>query len=359
MSGARTKFIEQSFVCTTSVGLVISCVCTAIASGQSGPPPSLFPIDRFAIATAVGKSPCMAAGFREFDFWVGAWNVLGPTGDAAGTNRITRELDGCALEESWTDQSGGRGRSLNTYDAVANEWHQLWMDASGLNLRLTGKLDGTTLTESGTRPKSFGGPVVFERIAWTPLAPDRVRQTWEASEDSGKTWVTAFEGTYERKPAISPAPEKASDFCLTEDTRPRFHYFNFVVGDWMLEHRAAGGVTRGHARITKDLSGCLLVEEVEGPGGYRGRAFIAFSSPIRRWSRTYVDNRGVRVFLDGERDSTSMVLAGTKRMTDGSTVRVRVMWVPVTTSRIEQRWAFSSDNGATWSPDDLVIMTRR
>jgi hypothetical protein len=67
----------------------------------------------------------------------------------------------------------------------------------------------------------------------------------------------------------------------------------------------------------------------------------------------------VRVFLDGERDSTSMVLAGMKRLADGSSVRVRVTWAPVGPDRIEQRWTFSSDNGATWSPDDVVVMTRR
>lgn len=358
MLHTRMTSVGRRFVSATLAG-VISCGGAVDLLAQRGSAVGLFPIERFAVAAPAGRSPCSASGFREFDFWVGEWTVVGPKGDAAGTNRITRELDGCALEESWTDVAGGRGRSLNTYDAVTGEWNQLWMDPSGLNLRLTGKRSGATLTESGTRAKSFGGPAVFERISWTPAGTDRVRQMWEASEDSGKTWSTAFDGTYERKTTISPAPEKPSDFCLTPDSRPRFHQLNFAVGDWTLERRGQGGVIQGHARIAKDLSGCLLVEDVEGPGDYRGRAFIAFSFSIRRWSRTYIDNRGVRVFLDGELDGNAMVLSGTKQLADGSKVRLRMAWVAVTPSRLEQRWAFSSDDGTTWSPDDVVVMTRR
>src|SRR5262245_43776676 len=75
---------------------------------------------------------CDSKGFRAFDFWLGKWNVYGPDGQLGGTNSVTREVDGCAVEEHWTDQAGGRGRSINTYDAGSGKWNQLWMDATGL-----------------------------------------------------------------------------------------------------------------------------------------------------------------------------------------------------------------------------------
>ena len=83
---------------------------------------------------------CREPGFSGFDFWVGRWNVYDPAngGGLGGTNIVTRELDGCAVEEHWTDVRGGRGRSLNTYDAGDGSWNQLWMDLNGLALIIQG-----------------------------------------------------------------------------------------------------------------------------------------------------------------------------------------------------------------------------
>jgi hypothetical protein len=38
---------------------------------------------------------------RDFDFWIGDWDVFGPDGKQAGTNSITPLLDGGALAEHW------------------------------------------------------------------------------------------------------------------------------------------------------------------------------------------------------------------------------------------------------------------
>ena len=40
------------------------------------------------------------------------------------------------------------------------------------------------------------GIVALQRIGWTPLHDGRVRQHWETSNDTGKTWTTAFDGYY-------------------------------------------------------------------------------------------------------------------------------------------------------------------
>lgn len=47
-------------------------------------------------------------------------------------------------------------------------------------------------------PAGDGG-VVRHRIAWSPLAGERVRQFWERSRDRGRTWTVVFDGTYVRK----------------------------------------------------------------------------------------------------------------------------------------------------------------
>ncbi|MDH3459056.1 MAG: hypothetical protein OER90_19620, partial [Gemmatimonadota bacterium] len=46
--------------------------------------------------------PCSAPEYRQFDFWLGTWNVETKDGKTAGTNHITQILNGCALREEWT-----------------------------------------------------------------------------------------------------------------------------------------------------------------------------------------------------------------------------------------------------------------
>src|SRR3982751_4856124 len=50
---------------------------------------------------------------RQFDFWLGDWDVRDATGKLVGRNRITRVQGGCALEEQWSGNGGVTGSSLN------------------------------------------------------------------------------------------------------------------------------------------------------------------------------------------------------------------------------------------------------
>ena len=71
--------------------------------------------------------PCATPAHRQFDFWLGDWDVTTPDGKAAGHNRITLILGGCALREEWTGMSGNNGTSLNMFDAGARTWRQTWV----------------------------------------------------------------------------------------------------------------------------------------------------------------------------------------------------------------------------------------
>ena len=140
------------------------------------------------------KAPgCPAAESHQFDFWIGDWNVTLPDGTAAGHNRIEAILDGCALAEHWQGAKGLRGASYNAYDAPAKLWRQFWVDAQGNVLGLDGRFaDGRMVLQSTSRGKHV------DRITWTPNADGSVRQLWETSEDSGATWVSAFDGLYRK-----------------------------------------------------------------------------------------------------------------------------------------------------------------
>ena len=143
--------------------------------------------------------PCDSrAEARQFDFWVGEWDVL-VSGKPAGTNRIEKILNGCVLQENWTGAGGGSGKSWNWYDIGDGKWHQLWLASGGApQLSLAGGFANDVMKYEGTSIGP-GGVTIHNRLQFFKLPNDRIRQFWEQSRDGGKTWTTAFDGEYRRK----------------------------------------------------------------------------------------------------------------------------------------------------------------
>jgi hypothetical protein len=152
-----------------------------------------------APGTPDSASPCTGPEFRQFDFWIGEWEVRSAQGQLLGHNRITSILSGCALQEEWASANGkSRGVSHNAFDSNDGKWHQSWVDNSPSRLDLIGGLvDGRMVMEQ--RSRDGAGKAVVHRITWTPMPEGRLRQLWESSADDGGTWKTAFDGYYSRR----------------------------------------------------------------------------------------------------------------------------------------------------------------
>jgi hypothetical protein len=150
-------------------------------------------------AATPAPAPCSDAAWRQFDFWLGEWDVRG--NDAAaqlkGRNTILR-VDGCALLEEWVGAKGTTGHSLNVYDGTDGKWHQFWVDSTGSVLRLSGRLVGDEMVMTGVSPSGNGGAAQQQRITWSPRPDGSVRQHWESSDD-GRDWTTAFDGIYRHR----------------------------------------------------------------------------------------------------------------------------------------------------------------
>jgi hypothetical protein len=164
---------------------------------------SVLPMAHASAATArqtpAAQQPpsCDAEEHRQFDFWIGDWQVTTPDGQPAGTNRIESILNGCVLLENWTGRSGSIGKSFNMYDRRAGRWRQTWVDGAGGRLDLVGGLDGGAMVLGGTTPAPDGGEVLHE-IRWERFDEGKVRQHWRMSRDGGKSWSDAFVGIYAR-----------------------------------------------------------------------------------------------------------------------------------------------------------------
>ena len=150
-------------------------------------------------APALAPTACAEQIYHAFDFWIGSWSVT-EKGKPAGSNRIDRLLEGCALMENWVGVDGSRGHSLNFYDRRRDVWQQTWIDNAGGALNLTGQFRDGHMVLSGTSVDAKTRAQRIDRITWTPNPDGTVRQLWDRSPDSGRSWKVVFDGLYTRKP---------------------------------------------------------------------------------------------------------------------------------------------------------------
>ena len=149
------------------------------------------------ISRAADARPCVAPEHRQFDFWLGDWQVQRANGGLAGINRITSEYGGCVIHERYATGRGYSGESLNVYDFTRKAWHQTWVDTNGLLLSLEGAWNGQAMVMEGETVQP-GGARSRQRITWTPNPDASVRQLWEAADAKG-VWTVVFDGRYTRR----------------------------------------------------------------------------------------------------------------------------------------------------------------
>ena len=163
----------------------------------------LFAIPHIHAQQAAGSNPCSAPEQKQFEFWVGEWDLTWP-GDnrvpAHGTNSIRRILDGCIVQENF---SGGdamplRGMSVSVYEVNSGRWKQTWVDNSGGYLDFTGEFkSGEMILQREFTRKD--GAKIMQRMVWKNISPNELDWSWEASKDGGKTWQVNWPIHYKRK----------------------------------------------------------------------------------------------------------------------------------------------------------------
>ena len=172
-----------------------------------GPPAGFPPVDseptvagdaRFkelAATFAALAAPCAQPGspWRQFDFWVGSWDVYDRSGNLVGQSRIERILADCVVLENW--KGTGEGKSWNTWNPARKRWEQSWVDSSATPVFFTGQLEAGVMTYHSDQPQP-DGKAYQRRLTFTPLGGHRVRQFSQGSADGGKTWSTEYDLIY-------------------------------------------------------------------------------------------------------------------------------------------------------------------
>ena len=153
-----------------------------------------------AQTTAVAR-PCATNDvYRSFDFWIGDWEAFGAKGKA-GDSRISLILDSCVILEEWTSmQQGYAGKSLNTYNPRTKMWQQTWVDnRGGITEYSNGVWEKDKMMLTSANQVLPDGKQLMQRMTFTKLSNDKVRQHGENSNDGGKTWATSFDLEYRRR----------------------------------------------------------------------------------------------------------------------------------------------------------------
>lgn len=290
-------------------------------------------------------TPCASGPHRQFDFWVGDWDVAAFSDPATrlGWNRILMKMDGCLIEENWTGAGGGPGRSLNTYDRATGQWHQHWIDAFGTHIILSGGLVDENMVMRGPRPARFDpGIILVDEITWVPLDPD-VRQIFDIFV--GGTLVFRFDGLYQPTANFDPVAPGSFGVCSAAP----YDQLDFWVGDWNVS--GENGLPLAVSEVVEDLDNCLIQENLITPKGYRAESFSGYDVARERWAMTLVDSEATRLFLTGGIQGDAMVLTGDRP--EGG--RLRLTLEPLGDGRVRQTWERNRGGSGTWKSELVVI----
>lgn len=153
--------------------------------------------------TEKNQKPCAYnAENRQFDFWVGEWNVVTTQGEMpAGTSKIELILGDCVIQENWTSAGniGYTGKSYNTYNAALKRWEQYWVDNAAGNIFFYGQLKDGILDYWTDEIPQPDGTKLKRHLQFIPQGANKVRQFSQGSTDGGKTWAVEYDFTYNRK----------------------------------------------------------------------------------------------------------------------------------------------------------------
>ncbi|NUM79276.1 hypothetical protein HUU42_00620 [bacterium] len=134
---------------------------------------------------------------RQFDFWVGEWDVT-DSGQVIATSIEQFLEDSSIIMENYSQKDGYTGKSINFYDRYLKKWRQTWVDRVGNVSEFTGEYRDGAMVFEGESHRANGKKILRKMIFYN-LGYDKIRQYSEMSLDNGKTWQIAYDFIYVRK----------------------------------------------------------------------------------------------------------------------------------------------------------------
>lgn len=160
--------------------------------------------------TAPSSTACDTPEHRQFDFWIGDWDVhlrarSSPTsdawGEANGTQHVEAILGGCAIAEHFTaegPQQPWAGKSYSVWQPKLGKWRQTWVDDSGNYLALAGGLEAGLMTLYG-EPREVDGKTIQMRMVFSDVKSDSLHWEWQRTDDGWATHTLMIAIDYARR----------------------------------------------------------------------------------------------------------------------------------------------------------------
>jgi hypothetical protein len=152
---------------------------------------------------APGKPICDTPEHRQFDFWVGRWDVYRTdTNQLVAHSLIEKLYGGWAVRENWMPIGGTGGGSLNSWRPSEKRWRQTWTDSGNNWNEYAGGLDGSKMVLTGSSATAAGGAIRV-RITYEPKADGSVVQSGYQKSGASADWSLSYQFAYRRAASSS------------------------------------------------------------------------------------------------------------------------------------------------------------
>ena len=173
---------ESGFLIGTALAVALGLAVSS--SGQTPP------------AAATPPPACASPAHRQFDFWVGQWDVYRPDTNAqVATSLIENLYDNCAIRENWMPFKGTAGGSINVYRPKSGEWLQVWTDGANELHTYHGRWTGKIMEFEG-EAKDAADVGRKVKMTYEPMPDGSVVQTGYNWSDKG--WVLNYQFSYRK-----------------------------------------------------------------------------------------------------------------------------------------------------------------
>lgn len=294
-----------------------------------------------AYAPAWPVSADLPAEARQFDFWVGEWDVnlriRQPDFSWKDTHRAVARiypiLNGKAVLELW-DSERIKGYSLRYYDPARGEW-TLWLNWPGANRAGSSSLSGGFRHGRGdffSSSENADGTTTLARYSFNDIGPRSLRWDDAYTRDGGETWSNNWIMEFSRTadvPTLDPAGGDAHTYagggrCTADGFAPLDRLVGRFEGRLAGDAEPAAPATLRGYRV---LGGCavLVFLDWEEDGRPRQRfAHLTYNTGADRPEITILDDRpasAARV-LYGDVGSRELVWSQARAGENGGTARV-------------------------------------
>lgn len=244
----------------------------------------------------VAFSQPIAEKQRQFDFWLGEWDVnlrvrqkdLSWKDQHRSTARIYSILGGKAILELWSEgERGLNGYSLRYYNPAKNKW-DMWLNWPSNNQSATNGMECVfrhNRAECFSKRKIDPGTNLISRYTFSDVQANSIRWDDAYSRDEGKTWSSNWIMEFSRRskaaPAFDSTPSLLTYFNGKRCKAPQFS---------LLRQLSANHKNNTKLKLYNILDGCIVAGFIKDE---KKKAFftLTFNTLAKAYEFAYLDDK--------------------------------------------------------------------